>query len=206
MRPPVMNRRRMLAVALSAAVFANVAACSSDPVPRDYFYRLGEPAAPPTRAGGAMKGILEVPPPRAAGIINERAILYRDVPRQLAQYSYHAWIEPPAQMIQRSLIDALRKAQAFETVVSPEMRSNRDYELVSDLRKWEHVRSDNTVAIEIEIALRGVRGNHQLLLKTYNVNEPVAGDSIAAVADAFTRGLDEVYKDLVADLGALPKP
>jgi ABC-type uncharacterized transport system auxiliary subunit len=101
------------------------------------------------------------------------------------------------------LIDALRQAQAFETVVSPEMRMDRDFELIGDLRQWEHVRSDNTVAIEMEISIRRVRGNQQLLLKTYRTTEPAAGSDMTGVVDAFTRGLNTVYKELVADLAAV---
>jgi ABC-type uncharacterized transport system auxiliary subunit len=199
---PFLTRRRLLAVALSSTAVAVLAACSSDPLPRDTFYRLGAPAAAQQRAGGPLMGTLEVPPLRAAGIVNERAILYREG-AQLAQYSYHAWVESPAAMLQNSMMDVLRQAQAFSNVVSPEMRLDRDFELLGTLREWEHVRSGNTVAIEIDVVLRRVRGNQQLLLKTYRASEPVAGDSIDAVVAAFARGMDSIYKDLIADLGSI---
>jgi ABC-type uncharacterized transport system auxiliary subunit len=195
-----MNRRRLLVLGASSAALA---ACASDPLPRDSFYRLGAPAAPQARAGGPIKGVLEVPPLRAAGIVNERAILYRDNPRQLMQYSYNAWAEPPAALLQRSLVDALRQANAFDTVVTPEMRMDRDFELIGTLLQGEHVRGENAAAIEMEIAVRRVRGNQQLLLKTYRASAPASSDSISAVVDAFTRGLDTIYKDLIADLGAV---
>ena len=108
-------------------------------------------------------------------------------------------------MLQESLIDALRQAQAFDSVVSPEMRLDRDFEMFADLQQWEHVRSENVAAIEIEIALRRVRENRQLLLKTYRAHEPAAGAGIDAVVGAFTRGMDSIYKELIADLGALSK-
>jgi ABC-type uncharacterized transport system auxiliary subunit len=199
----VMNRRVVLASALACA---GLAACASDPVPRDTFYRLAPPAALSPLAGGPIKGVLEVPPLRAAGAVNERAMLYREGPSQLAQYSYHAWIEPPTQMVQRSLIAALRQAEVFESIVSPEMRMDRDYELIGDLRQWEHVPADNVVAIQIEVGLRRVRGNQQVLLKTYQASERVSGGGMGGVADAFTRGMDAIYKQIVGDLGAAPKP
>jgi ABC-type uncharacterized transport system auxiliary subunit len=200
---PLVTRRRWLGVVLSSAAVMALAACSSDPLPRDTFYRLGAPAMPQQRAGGPLPGVLEVPPLRASGIVNERAILYRDGATQLAQYSYHAWVEPPTAMLQHSLMDVLRQAQAFDNVVSPEMRLDRDFELLGTLREWEHVRSDNTAAIEIDVVLRRVRANQQLLLKTYRASEPAAGDSIDAVVAAFTRGMDSIYKDLIADLGSI---
>ena len=202
---PMMTRRRVLTGAVAAAVVAVLASCSSEPAQRDAFYRLGAPLVAQPRAGGPIKGVVEVPPLRGAGLVNERAIIYRDNPQQLAQYSYHAWVEPPSSLLQQSIIEALRQAQAFDTVVSPDMRLDRDFELFGDLRQWEHVRGQNTASIEVEILLRRVRGNQQLLLKTYRANEPAAGDSVDAVVTAFTRGMDAIYKELVADLGAVQK-
>jgi ABC-type uncharacterized transport system auxiliary subunit len=195
----LITRRRLLATSVAAVALAS---CSSDPLPRDTFYRLAAPATPQQRAGGPLRGVLEVPPLRASGIVNERAILYREG-AQLAQYSYHAWVEPPVAMVQHSIMDVLRHAQAFDNVVSPEMRLDRDYELLGTLRQWEHVRSDNTASIEIDIVVRRVRGNQQLLLKTYTASEPAAGDSIDALVAAFARGLDSIFKTLIADLGSV---
>ncbi len=198
-----LSRRRLFATAAAAALLS---ACGSDPVPRDTFYRLGAAAAPAARAGGPIHGVLEVPPLRASGIVNERAILYRDGPRQLAQYSYNSWVEPPALLLQRALIGVLRQAQAFDQVVSPDMRLDRDFELHGDLRQWEHVRGEgqNAAAIEIEIAIRRVRNNSQLLLKTYRATEAAQGEGVDAAVAAFTRGMDSIYSALLTDLAAIP--
>jgi ABC-type uncharacterized transport system auxiliary subunit len=195
---------RVLPFAVAALLV--LGACSSDPVPRDTFYRLGAPAAVTPRQGGPIMGAIEVPPFRAAGIINERAILYRDGPRQLAQYTYHDWMESPAVMIQRALVGVLRQAQAFGAVNLPEMRLDRDFELMGDLRQWEHVRTpgQNAVAIQIDISIRRVRDNAQVLQKTYRANEAAQGDSVDAAVAAFTRGMDGIYAALLADLAAVP--
>jgi ABC-type uncharacterized transport system auxiliary subunit len=192
-------------VALGIALLA-LAACGSDPVPRDTFYRLGAPAAVQVRAGGPINGVLDVPPFRASGIVNERAMLYRDSPRQLAQYSYHDWVEPPTVMLQKSIIGILRQAQAFNNVVSPEMRLDRDYELMGDLRKLEQIRiaGQTGIAIEVEISIRRVRGNQQVLLKTYQATEATPDTSVDAAVAAFTRGLDSIYAAFLTDLAAIP--
>ncbi len=201
-----LTRRRLVRAGAALGVLA-LAGCSSDPVPRDTFYRLAQPAAAAARAGGPIAGVAEIPPFRAAGIVNERAILYRDNPGQLRQYSYHAWAEPPALMLQRSMIGVLRQAQAFGSVVSPDMRLDRDFELRGDLRLWEHVRGagQNVAAIEIEIGVRRVRGNQQVLLKTYRADEPAQGEDVGAAVAAFTRGLDSIYAALLADLAGVTK-
>ena len=195
-----LSRRRAVAVLAMGAL----AACSSDPVPRDVFYRLGAPATAPARAGGPIAGTLEVAPLRSAGIVNERAILYREGATQLLQYSYHSWVEPPTAMLQRSLIEVLRTAQAFQNVVSPDMRLDRDYEIRGELKQWEQVRATNTVAIDMEFTLRRVRDNQLLLLKSYRSDMPAAGEGIEAVTAAFTRGTDAIFAQMLADLAALP--
>jgi ABC-type uncharacterized transport system auxiliary subunit len=198
--------RRLILCAASAVLLS---ACSSDPVPRDTFYRLGAAATPAPLAGGPIKGTAEVPLFRAQGIINERAVLYRESARELAQYNYHAWLEPPSVMLQRAFVEALRGANAFSTVASPEMRLDRDYELIGNIREWEHVLPQGgagpAVAIVIEVALRRVAGNKEVLVKTYRVTEPASGESVDAAAAAFTTGLDKVLAQVLADLATLPK-
>ncbi len=196
------SRRWFLGSALA------LSACSSGAVPRDTFYRLGAPAAPQALAGGPIKGTVEIPPFRAQGIVNERAVLYRESARELAQYNYHTWIEPASQMASRAFVEALRAAQAFTAVASPEMRQNRDYELLGDVREWEHVlpqAGGPAAAIAIDISLRRTGDNREMIVKSYRVNEPVAGDSIDAVVQGFTTGLDKIIAQVLGDLAQLPK-
>lgn len=185
-----------------------LSACSSGAVPRDTFYRLGAPAAPPPMAGGPIKGTVEVPPFRAQGIVNERAVLYRESARELAQYNYHTWIEPPSMMASRAFIESLRAAQAFTAVASPEMRQNRDYELLGDVREWEHVlpqAGGPAAAIAIDISLRRIADNREMILRSYKVSEPASGETVDSVVQAFTIGLDKIVAQVLGDLAGLPK-
>lgn len=185
-----------------------LSACSSGPVPRDTFFRLGAPATPAALPGGPIKGIVEVPPFHATGVINERALLYRESARGLAQYNYQTWLEPPSLMVQRTFIEALRGARAFDAVASPEMRQDRDYELLGDLREWEHVlpsAGGPAAAIAIDIGLRRIAGNRAVLVKSYEIQEPAADGSVDAAVQAFTAGLDKIIAQVLTDLATLPK-
>jgi ABC-type uncharacterized transport system auxiliary subunit len=197
-----MDRRLVLAGMAASAL----AACAGDPPPPEAFYRLGAPAAVQPLAGGPIKGIVDVSQVRTQGVVGGRAILYRSAPEQVVAYHYHAWQEPTGVMMQRALIDALRSAQAFETVATPEMRLDRNYELQGDLILLEHVLAGagGNVVIEIEITLRRIADNQQLLMKTYRAEEP-AGATVASTIPAFTRAVDEITNGLLADLAALPK-
>ncbi|MGE4062407.1 MAG: ABC-type transport auxiliary lipoprotein family protein [Rhodospirillaceae bacterium] len=197
----VMDRRLFVAGAAASAL----AACAADPPPPETFYRLGAPAPVQQLAGGPIRGIVDVPQVRTQGVVGGRAILYRNAPDQVIAYNYHAWQEPTGVMMQRALLDALRAAQAFETVATPEMRLDRQYELMGDLLLLEHVLTGGgTAVVEIEMALRRISGNQQLLLKTYRAEEP-AGSTVASVIPAFTRAVDKITAALLADLASVPK-
>ncbi len=65
--------------------------------------------------------------------------------------------------------------------------------------------AQGTVAIEIEISLRRVRDNQNVLLKTYRADTPAASDSLDAAVEAFPRGLDSIYAALLADISLVPR-
>jgi ABC-type uncharacterized transport system auxiliary subunit len=198
---PAFGRRLFLGGLAAGAL----AACAGDAPPAEAFYRLGAPAPVSPLAGGPIRGIVDVAQVRTQGIVGGRAILYRPAPEQVIAYHYHAWQQPTGVMMQRALLDALRAAQAFETVATPEMRLDRDYELMGDLLTLEHVLTGaGNVAVEIEISLRRAAGNRQLLSRIYRADEP-AGPAVPAAIPAFTRAVDRIAAALLADLATLPK-
>ena len=109
-------------------------------------------------------------------------------------------------MLQRSIIAALRAANAFETVATPEMRLDRQYELLGTLHQLEHVLGGSASAVlEVELGLRRVRGNEQVLLKTYRAEQPATDATVDGAIVAFTRALDTVCGQFLTDIAALPR-
>lgn len=200
-RLPIARSISLLAYAVTGILLT---ACSSPPVPTDTFYNLTSGQARVAPASESLGGILEVPRFRAEGVVNERAIVYRSSATEQRQYNYHYWAEPPAVMVQRSFIDALRRAQTFESVASPEMRADRDYELIGTLRRLEHITSSGApkIAIELDVGLRRVRGNETLLMKTYS-GERTAGRGVAGAVESISATLDQLIGEVIADISAL---
>lgn len=180
-----------------------IAGCSSPPVPTDTFYNLTSGRAAIGVSTTKLGGIVEVPRFRADGVINERAIVYRASATEQRQYSYHYWAEPPAVMVQRSFIDALRSARSFDQVAGPEMRTGRDYELIGTLRRFEHdiSRVQGKVAVEMEVALRQVRGGETLILKTYE-SQRSTGRDVSGAVEALSAAVNEVIADVMRDISA----
>jgi len=186
------------------AIFGALAlsACTSGSPPRDNYYHLSELSVSTLSADGPIEGVIDVPPFRAAGIVNERAILFRSGANQLSQYSYHHWFESPGALLQRSIIDALRRAKTFEMVTSPEMRLDRDYELLGQLLRFEHVPATSSVVVELEISVRSVRGNDALILKTYSAEVPAPGRGVDAAVEGLSEALSSIVAELLSDLAS----
>ncbi len=197
----ILNRRALM-LGVSAAALA---ACSSAPVPTDSYYRLTPSGAISPRGSGPLKGIAEVTPIRGEGVVNARALLFRKSTSQLQQYSYHFWADAPAAMLQRALVDALRAARTFDTVAMPEMKLNRDYEVMGSLRKLENDISQGggRAVVEMELGLRKVSGNKVLLLKVYTGDVAAAGSDMPAVVAAFSTAVGQILGQFVAELGQI---
>lgn len=196
-----MKHRVMRGLVLMAAA-GLVAACSSGPVPKDRFYRLD--IAPGTMAAAPLPGVLEVQAARVQGLLSGRALAYEDSDGVLKQRDYHYWTEPPAKLLQSAMIDALRARGLSNTVISPEFRAARDFEIIPRLRRFEEIRGSDTAVVEIELALRRVASASRLLLiKTYSAKAQAANHSEAAFAVAMGQAVSAVIDRFVADVAAL---
>ncbi len=191
---------RTLTLAVGTFVLA---ACSSPPVPVDTFYNLTSGRGSASPSTSTLSGTIEVPPFRAEGVVNERAIIYRSSDTEQRQYSYHYWAEPPAVMVQRSFIDALRTARLFDQVAAPEVRADRDFELIGTIRRLEHVTGGGSVkvVVEFDIGLRRVRGSDTVFIKTYQT-ERSTGRGVAGAISAMSAAVDEIIAEVLRDIAA----
>ena len=197
-----MGRRLVgfLSVVLCGALLS---ACMGGSVPPDTFYRL--PVSSSASGQSPIDAVIEIPPIRADGVLNDRAILYSDGDTVLRKYSYHFWIEPPSSLIQDYLVDRLKSGQVFRQVAEPELRVDRDYDLIGVLERFEHKTrgGPDEVIVKLRFSLRKIRGNENMFLRTYEEKARVSGGSVASAVDAFGVALDRIYADLQADIAAL---
>jgi ABC-type uncharacterized transport system auxiliary subunit len=201
---PNPSRRQSGRALCAGLMLLGLAACGGAKAPETSYYRLHHVTDIPTRAGGPLPGVVDVPAFHADGLVNDRAIVYRKGPATVAAYSYHFWWEAPDTMLQDSLVDALRRANAFQLVTTPELRLDRSYEVIGRVRRFEQEGAG--VNVEVELMLRLTTSGAPLLLKTYRQNVPAADTSIPAAVDAFSTAVDQIWAQFIADLDAVTPP
>jgi len=178
---------------------------TAQPVPRDNFYRLvSVQAGGAGLAGRLTNGNISVATFQSSGLHSERPIVYSSDKQGmvLQQYHYHYWVESPQQLLQNSLIAYLRNAGAASLVASDRGLS-ADVRIRGTITRFERVFSgeQSHVAVGIELEVQKAGGSGPVLLKEYAEDVPVSGSGVDKAVESFSRAVDAIYGQLLADLG-----
>lgn len=198
-----MIARRLLLPVLAAAA-ALLAACSQPSIPEDNYYRL--PGAPAAETGAPMlRGLLLVERPVADGLVAQRAIIHSegDDDPDLLAYHYHFWSEPPPILLQNRLAAFLRAKRVAAQVVTPELRLEPDYVVSGKLRRFEQITGGSgRVVVEMELALKDMKGDRLVRQGSYRVTAPTADLRVSTAVRAMGKAVDEIFQRFLADLRA----
>jgi len=181
-------------------------ACTQPEVPQDKFYRLEVGAPEKVFSTPRFQGMLEVERLSADGLTAGRPIVYSrsDRPRELQEYHYHFWTEPPPLMLRDQLVTYLRGAKVASAIVTRETRVDADYVLTGKVNRLERVIGASPGAakavVELELGVRQVSGKRLLFLDTYRVETAVVGDTVSAAVDAMNEGLKRAFDLFMADI------
>jgi cholesterol transport system auxiliary component len=196
-----MRRSAILITALT------LAACAGEAPPRDTYYRLdvAQPAAALARP--VIPGVLEVGRFDTDGVLSERGLAYEEAGSggavALQRYRYALWAEPPGQMLQDKLAQALTDAGAAQKVVTPDLRVPPDWTVRGRLRKFEQLAGQGKVAAEMQLAVVSARDGSLALMNTYASTQATGGDTPEAAAAALGRATSDIFARFLADLGAI---
>ena len=178
-------------------------ACAQPEVPTDRFYRL-DVALPETRlAKPALAGTLEVDRFVADGLTAGRPIVYSESgrPREVLEYHYHFWTEPPTIMLRDQLVTYLRAAKVADIVVTPKHRVEPDYELSGKIKRLEQIKGTPPRAVvELELALKRSADGQILLLDTYRIEAEAKSGTVGAAVDALNSALGLIYARFTNDI------
>lgn len=112
-------RRWVLAWAGSALLAGCTGGLLPTPPAPPALFTLDDPRAAATAARAPLAGapVLLVLAPRPAAGYDGSAMVYQRAPQQLERFAFHAWVEPPAQMLAPLLVRALQDSGAFRAVL-----------------------------------------------------------------------------------------
>jgi ABC-type uncharacterized transport system auxiliary subunit len=189
---------------LLAAVLG-LAACHAAKVPDFSYFRL-PPPEPRTTAQPAQR--LAVPIVvdafAADGLYSDQSLIYAldSGARELRQYHYQLWVDPPTRMLQRRLIVRLREAGLAPLVLDdlpvsrPALRVNgvilRLDRVPRDSGGWQAV---------VALKLRATAPDGTPLLdRLYHADVVADGGVLRATVDAFGAAVDRIFGEFEGDL------
>lgn len=183
-------------IALLSGAFLLSACAAMEPAPEDHFYRLAP--NPVTPAGIHSKRLIEVDRFSADGITGSRSLTYTTDanPTELAEFHYHYWAEPPALLLQSSLVTHIRQYGLGEAT-TPEMRTDAEYRVSGRIKAFEIVRDGNDRGVVVlEMAL--IRLKDREVLINHEFRKEVDSDgSVADGARAINRAVDKAFVSFV---------
>lgn len=151
------------------------------------------PAAP-------LKDTLRVSRPQASPLIDGTRILVAPEPERLSAYPGVRWSNHAPILLRDRLMEQLRASEAFDAVVSDQMRALAGFELAGELQAFQiEFRQDQPVAVvRMQATLLG--GGKRLVLASQKFQGEVAADgrSVEAAVAALGRASDELARQVTA--------
>ena len=192
-----------------------IAGCqTSQPVPKDRFFRL-EAVTSASATLPALNEGLYIAPLRAEGPYAERAMLYASASRsrELQQYHYQHWSEPPAALLQEHMRVSLQAMAVAPRVTDVSTGGGIGFVLNAKVLRLEKLtESDgggegNTAraVVALHFALQRKQPYALLLERSYMVEEVVGDNTQHGYVLASEAALKKVYLRLADDVRSLPK-
>jgi cholesterol transport system auxiliary component len=197
-------RARILAVG-----FLLLAGCTPPTVPDVTYFRLPPAPAVDTESAplfGDLPLVVEVF--TADGLYAEQALIYALDPaaETLRSYHYQLWIDPPARLLQRRLIEQLRSARAAP-LVTDRLPSNIPAVHISGvIRRFDRVKQADGYRIFVALEIRAERSNNApMLQKTYRSEFDASGGTLGETVNAFGSAVDRAFAEFQNDLRSVAK-
>ncbi|HNR90909.1 MAG TPA: ABC-type transport auxiliary lipoprotein family protein [Dokdonella sp.] len=200
----------MKRVILLASLAFGVAACGHvAEVPDHSFFRMPAPAVLPVSAEQVFDIPIVVGLFAADGLYADRALIHAvdAEARELRQYHYQLWTDPPTRMLQRRLLVELREA-AIAPMVIDQLAASQDALRISGvILRFERVpRPGGGWLAAVALKLRADRADGTPFIdEVYRADVVADGAHLVATTDALATAVDAVFAEFHADLIAHPE-
>lgn len=180
-----------------------LAACSSPTVPDFTWYRLPPPAQL-AHSAAPLTGAVVVEAFSADGLYADQALVHADDPsaRQLRQYHYQLWVDPPVRLLQRRLIAQLRQSGLAREVSDDLPASSQPLRISGVILHLDRVpQLDGGWKAEVVLKLRAEAGDGATLVDAvYRDAQPADTVELKSSVDAFGAAIDRIFARFHAEL------
>lgn len=196
---PVLSRRLGKvygAVALTALFTAGLSGCGSIK-PVKYYQLTHPPTAPLAASQSPMNTAILVRLFQTSHLYREDRIVYGGEGEQLGLYENDRWVEPPAELLQDALARGLRSSGRFRSVTTLRSDASAEFCLKGHLYSFREVSAGSIVArLNFDVELLDMKLGTVIWHHTYNHDEPTKGKSIADVAAAMDKNVQQSVQEV----------
>jgi cholesterol transport system auxiliary component len=198
-------------VVLLAALLAWPSCRSGPPSVDEYLLATRPPPSAPS-ASPRLPAI-RVKPLVPRGFLDRKEIAWREGDVRAGAYHYRSWSEPPAELVTRRLIEALRARGAFEQVDGTAPRSAGPFTLSGELLGLHEATDEGgahprgVAELELAVEVSGADPERAPIRRTLHARAEVAASDesmealVRALSDALERVLDELAPQVEAAAG-----
>lgn len=169
---------------------------------RRYFVLLGE-TSPATQGEQKPEALAEgkvllLSLPKAAPFLNSQRIAFGEGNTR-GYYQFSSWVEAPPQRLQYILIDKLRQASLFSTVISESTPLSPELVLNSELQEFYHDKGDppGNVKVIMNVELIDFRQKKLLAQQLFTVEKEVKDYSATGAVNAFSQAVEALSQELL---------
>lgn len=191
-----MKRWAKCAVLLACAMTGCISARSP------HYYTLSVPPVATRAAGPQFPVRLVVGRLNAPHLLRDDRVVYGMSDVELGVDEYHRWAEPPTEMIQRLLVEHLRRSGQYEGVQRLSSASRGDYILRGHLGALNEM--DDPAGLKarftLQLELFDVKAGSVVWSDSYTHDEPVPQKTVTSVVESLQKnvreGIDELSNSL----------
>lgn len=142
---------------------------------------------------------LSINPPIAARTVDTFRIVVRPVPGEFQVYGGASWARAPSDMVEDVILRTLEDSGRIDGVARRGSGVAPDYRLLLDLRRFEADYAGQaapSATIELHAKLLRAREQGIVAARTFTIAERAADTRVASVAEAYTRALEALGRDV----------
>jgi ABC-type uncharacterized transport system auxiliary subunit len=165
---------------------------------RTYYYIIDTDITAP-KAGKQLPLTVAVNNVRAPSRYQDQMV-YRTSDYEVGFYEYSQWVEQPAEMVRRGLLNALKNSGLFRRVDTIDVVVNPDLTLQSSIVSFDQVIAKDGEFAECEFRLELLRGNSGQVVWSYDAKARVPQKRKGMFVDAMSEAVSKAINDSVANM------